>query len=141
MTLATLKSLLQTVTGTAISEVYFDWKKYLNKPEKSWPCVLWSFDGMSFTRDVRSSTIQETKEITCTVFAIAFFDFLNDDKITAWDTLEAQFETYLNTINDNSQLQVMNIDDMEAEYIGEGAISAGKEIGIMYKNVKLKLFC
>ena len=141
MTLSSLKTLLQATVGTAISEVYFDWKRFLNKPEKSYPCVLWSLDGASFTRDVRSSTIQETKIITCTVFAVAFFDFQNDDKITAWDTLEAQFETYLNTINDNSQLQVMNIDEMEAEYIGEGAISAGKEIGIMYKNVKLKLFC
>lgn len=141
MTLSSLRTLLQTVTGTAISEVYFDWKKYLNKPDKSYPCVLWSLDGASFTRDVRSSTVQETKIITCTVFAIAYFDFQNDDKITAWDTLEAQFETYLNAINDNSQLQILNIDEIKGEYVGEGMISAGKEIGIMYRDVQIKMYC
>ena len=141
MTLSSLKTLLQTVTGTAISEVYFDWKRYLNKPDKSYPCVLWSLDGASFSRDVRSSTIQETKIITCTVFAIAYFDFVNSDKITVWDTLEAQFETYLNTINDNSQLQILNIDEMKGEYIGEGMISAGKEVGIMYRDCQIKMFC
>lgn len=141
MTLSTLKTLLQTVTGTAISEVYFDWKRFLNKPDKGYPCVLWSLDGASFTRDIRSSTIQETKVITCTVFAIAYFDFQTGDKITTWDTLEAQFETYLNTINDNTQLQILNIDELKGEYIGEGMISAGKEIGIMYKDVSLKLYC
>jgi hypothetical protein len=139
MTLSSLRTLLQT--GTTISEVYFDWKRFLNKPDKSYPCVLWSLDGASFTRDVRSSSIQELKIITCTVFAIAYFDFVNNDKIQAWDVLEVQFETYLNTINDNSQLQIMNIDEMKGEYIGEGMISAGKEIGIMYKDVTLKMFC
>ena len=141
MTLSSLRTLLQTVTGTAITEVYFDWKKYLNKPDKGYPCVLWSLDGASFTRDVRSTTVQETKIITCTVFAIAYFDFVNQDKITVWDTLEAQFETYLNTINNGSQLQIVNIDEMKGEYVGEGMISAGKEIGIMYRDVMLKLYC
>lgn len=141
MTLASLKLLLETVTGTSVSEVYFDWKKYLNKPDKSYPCVLWSLDGASFTRDVRTSTVQESKVITCTVFAIAYFDFVSQDKITVWDTLEAQFETYLNKINDTSNLQLVNIDEMKGEYIGEGMISASKEIGIMYRDVQIKLFC
>jgi len=141
MTLSTLKTLLQTVTGTAITEVYFDWKRYLNKPDKSYPHVLWSLDGASFVRDARSTTIQETKVITCTVFAVAYFDFQTDDKITVWDTLEAQFEVYLNAMNDSANLQILNIDELKGEYIGEGMISANKEIGIMYKDVQIKMFC
>lgn len=141
MTLASLKTLLETVTGTSISEVYFDWKRYLNKPDRAYPCVLWSLDGASFTKDVRSSTIQETKEITCTVFAIAFFDFQSDDKIAVWDTLEAQFEAYLNAMNDTSNLQIVGIEEMKGEYIPEGMISASKEVGIMYKDVKIRMFC
>lgn len=141
MTLASLKTLLETVTGTSISEVYFDWKRFLNKPDRAYPCVLWSLDGASFTRDVRTSTIQESKIITCTVFAIAYFDFQTDDKITVWDTLEAQFEAYLNAINAMSQLQIIGIEEMKGEYIPEGMISANKEIGILYKDVKIKMFC
>jgi len=141
MTLASLKTLLENTTGTSISEVYFDWKRYLNKPDKSYPCVLWSLDGASFTRDIRSSTIQKTKEITCTVFAIAYFNFETQDKITVWDTLETQFEEYLNAMNDSSNLQIVGIEEMTGEYIPEGMISASKEIGIMYKDVKIKMFC
>lgn len=113
----------------------------MNKPDKSYPHVLWSLDGASFVRDVRSTTLQETKVITCTVFAVAFFDFQNDDKITVWDTLEAQFETYLNTINDNTQLQILNISELKGEYLAEGTTSAAKEIGIMYRDVQIRLFC
>jgi hypothetical protein len=98
-------------------------------------------DGASFTRDVRTSTIQESKVITCTVFAIASFDFVSQDKITVWDTLEAQFETYLNKINDTANLQILNIDELKGMYIGEGNISAGKEIGIMYEGVQITLYC
>jgi len=141
MTLAGLKTILETVSGTDIQEVYFDWKRFLNNPDKSYPCVLWSLDGASFTRDVRSITIQETKEITCTVFAIAYFNFETQDKITVWDTLETQFEEYLNAMNDSSNLQIVGIEEMTGEYIPEGMISASKEIGIMYKDVKIKMFC
>jgi len=141
MTLASLKTLLQTVTGTSIIDVYFEWKRFLNKPDRSYPAVLWSLDGASFTKDLRSSTLQKTKTLTCTVFAIAYFDFETSDKITVWDTLEAQFETYLNAMNSKSTIQIANINELKGEYIPEGMISANKEIGIMYQNVEIKMFC
>lgn len=141
MTLSALRTLLQTVTSTAITEVYFDWKKYLNKPDKSYPHVLWSLDGASFNRDIRVSTVKNQKVITCTVFALCYFDFQTDDKITAWDTLEAQFEVYLNAINAMSKLKILNINDLKGVYLGEGTTSAAKEIGIMYENVEIELNC
>lgn len=141
MTLSSLKALLQTTAGTAITEVYFEWKRYLNKPEKNYPHVLWSLDGASFERDIRVSAVKNQKVLTCTVFAVCYFDFQTGDKITSWDTLESQFETYLNAINAMSGLKVLNINNLKGVYLTEGTTSAAKEIGIMYENVELEMNC
>jgi uncharacterized protein (TIGR02145 family) len=141
MTLAALKAKLQTVTGTSIGEVFFDWKSYLNETrDKTYPCVLWQLDGAKFTEDARSSTIQKVKIITITVYAIAYYQ-LTLDKISVWDTLETQFKTYLNTLDATAGIQILNIDKVNGQYAGEGLLSADKEIGIVYRDIQLKIFC
>jgi hypothetical protein len=141
MTIETLKEKLQVITGTSIGEVFFDWKRYLNETrDKSYPCVLWQLDGAEFSKDARTATIQKTKLFSLTVFAIAYFDD-SEDKITVWDELEGQFDTYLNAMNATDGIQIINIDNLKGQYAGEGLISADREVGIMYKNVQIKLFC
>ena len=142
MLLATLKSKLQTVTGTSIGEVFFDWKKYLNITRtKTYPIVLWSLDNAKFKNDARITT-QKQKEYTITVFAIALFDPNTQDKITVWDTLEGYFYTYLNKMNTDDQvIQIMNINDLRGEYVPEGMISADSEIGIMFTDVVIRTYC
>lgn len=141
MLLATLKQKLQVVTGTSIGEVFFDWKDYLNEVRsKNYPVVLWQLDGMKFTTDSRTATIQKTKTLTLTVYAIASFDISSQDKITVWDTLEGYFETYLNKMNETTGITIENINNIKGQYAGGGLISADAEIGIIYEIV-LKTWC
>jgi hypothetical protein len=142
MKLAALKSKLQVIAGTSIGQVFFDWKTYLNVTRsKTYPCILWSLDNAEFTKDARTATVQKVKEFTITVFAIARFDPNTMDKIDEWDTLEGYFDTYLNSINAEGSLQIMNINSLRGEYVPEGIISADKEIGIMFPDVVIKMFC
>jgi len=141
MTLAALKVKLQTVGSTGIGEVFFDWKTYLNETRsKTYPCVLWSLDGANFVEDYRTDTIQKVKLFKITVYAIAQFD-QSQDKITAWDTLEGLFKAYINAMNETSGLQVMNINNINGQYAGEGLISADSEIGLLFREVQLKITC
>jgi hypothetical protein len=145
MKLATLKSKLQIVTGTNISQVFVDWKEYLNLTRsKTYPCVLWSFNGMEFSSDIRpvSQDIQQMKEFKITVFAIMSYNVDTDDKILVWDQLESDFYDYLNAINTNDRVvQVWNMDNIKGQYVPEGMISAGSEIGIRFGEVILRTFC
>jgi hypothetical protein len=141
MTLNTLRTLLQTLTGTSIVNVYFDWKRYLNKPDKGYPHVLWSLNGASFSRDARVSTVKNKKILICSAFAVAYYDFQNTDDIPTYDTLEGQFEVYINKINAMSGLKVLNIDNLKGVYLSEGSTSAAKEIGIMYENIQIEMNC
>ena len=142
MLLQVLKTKLQIVTGTDIGEVIFDWKTYLNvMREKTYPLVLWSLGGAKFQTDARTATIQKTKILTLTVFAIARYDPNTQDKIDVWDTLEGYFDVYLNAMNETSGIQIMNIDNIKGEYVPEGMISADQEIGIMVTDLQLKMFC
>lgn len=142
MTLAALKTALQTLTGTHIGSVHFDWKKYENEiRSKTYPVVLWSLDGAKKKADRRASTIQKNSFVTITAFMIGKFNISTDDKITVWDTLESQFEEYLNAMNDGSRIQILNIANIEGTYIPEGMISADIEIGLMFQGVVIKTFC
>lgn len=143
MKLAALKTKLEVLTGTSIGKVYFDWQEYMNETgvTKTYPVVLWSLSGARFTDDARTTPAQPQKKLTCTVFAIASFNANTQDKITVWDTLEGYFKAYLNKMNESSGLLIENIDRVNGEYAGEGLISVDSEIGIMYKDVVIKMFC
>jgi len=141
MTLAALKLKLLVLTGTNISEVLFDWQEYLNEVRtKTYPVVLWSLSGAKFTKDARTATIQKTKLLTLTVFAINAFDINTQDKITAWDTLEGYFDIYLNAMHVTTGLSIVGIEALEGEYFPEGLLSVDSEIGIGYK-ITLKMWC
>jgi hypothetical protein len=142
MTLATLKTKLQTLTGTSIGQVFFDWKAYTNETfTKTYPCILWQLDGAEFSGDERSTTIQTTSVFTMTMYAMVRFDPNTQDQITVWDTLRGQVKTYINAMNNTAGIQILNIDKIRGQYAGEGLISADQEIGIMYKDIQIKLFC
>lgn len=142
MTLQALKNILTVTTGTAIGQVFFDWQAYLNETRsKTYPCVLWSLGGAKFTEDKRTATLQKVKELTLTCYAISNFNISTDDKITVWDTLEAQFNTYLNAMDSNARIKIANINEIKGEYVPEGMISADVEIGIMFTDVKILMYC
>jgi len=141
MLLSALKTKLVVVTGTSIGEVLFDWQEYLNEVRtKTYPVVLWSLSGAKFTKDARTATIQKTKLLTLTVFAINSYDINTQDKITVWDTLEGYFDIYLNAMNNTAGIQITNIDRIEGEYFPEGLLSVDSEVGIGC-SVTLKMFC
>lgn len=142
MTLATLETKLSTLTGTLIGSVIFDWKAETNDTRgKSYPYIVWALDGANFTEDYRTSTIQKVKIFTLNVYAVASFNS-SQNKITVWDTLESQVRTYLNKMNTEIEgIQIVNIDKISGQYAGEGLISADQEIGIILKNIVLKMTC
>jgi hypothetical protein len=143
MDLAVIKQKLQTVTGTEIKDVVFDWQVFLNETrDKKYPTVLWMLDGASFSTDMRSSTIQKSKTFNIIVYAIAPYDPNSEDKITVWDDLEKKFKAYLNVVDSNISFSIENINNIKGKYIGDGGnISADTEIGIRFENVSLKVFC
>lgn len=141
MLLATLKTKLQTLTGTSIGEVFFDWKIYSdNDTHRSFPIVVWNLDGAEFSTDYRTDTIQKWKIITLTAFAINVFP-IDSDKITIWDTLEGYFQTYLNAMNSATGMQILNIDKIKGQYLGQDVDKGEVTIGIMFQGVQIKVFC
>jgi hypothetical protein len=142
MTLAALKTKLSTLTGTDIGEVIFDWNDYLNDSRtKVYPVVYWMMDGMEFTKDIRTSTIQKQKPLTLTVYIIASFDKNTQDKITVWDVIEPYLDAYLNKVNEMTGLTIENIDELKGVYYGLEPLSPDQEIGMAYKDIILKMWC
>jgi len=141
MTLATLQTKLKTLTGTSIGEVFFDWKIYSdNDVNRTFPVVVWNLDGAEFTTDYRTSTIQKTKIITLTAFAINVFP-IDGDKITVWDTLEGYFITYLNKVNEMTGIQILNIDKIKGQYLGQDVDKGEIVIGMQFTGIQIKMFC
>jgi hypothetical protein len=146
MKLTILKQKLQTLDSTDIAQVIFDQNKYLANTahqEKSYPLVVWCFNNSDFEEDYRSDTIQTIDQRKITVFIVAYFDMFTeneDTRLERWDELRAYFKDYINVVNEDSAIQVMNIGKLKGKLIPEGVIDQNKEIGIMYE-VELKLFC
>jgi len=142
MTLTQLQTKLQTLTGTSIAEVIVDSDIYFTTGrEKQYPFILWMFDSAKFDKDYRTSTIQEVKIITMPAFIIINYDHDEDDKFETWDTIEGYFKTYINKINELSNIQIFNIDALKGIYIWEGERSPDKELGIMFPEITIKMFC
>jgi len=142
MTLSALKTKLQTLTGTTIGEVIFDWQDYMNDArQKVYPVVLWVMDGMEFTNDIRTGTIQKQKPLTLSVYIIESFNYDTSDKIVVWDTIEDQLNVYLNKVNEMTGLTIENIDKLKGTYYGIEPLTPDSDIGIAYKDIVLKLWC
>lgn len=140
--LATLKTKLQTLTGTTIGEVIFDWQDYMNDSrQKTYPVVLWVMDGMEFKNDIRTGTIQKNKLLTLSVYIIESFNIDTSEKITIWDTIEAQLNVYLNKVDNMTGLSIENINELKGVYYGIEPLTPDSDIGISYKDVVLKLWC
>lgn len=141
MNLSTLKTRLQTITGTDIGEVMFDFDEYLNiNHAKTYPLVLWSFAGADFDKDSRTSSIQKNKSLKLTAFIFTNCAYGTEDKITAWDLLEGYFDTYISKMNEMSDLQIENINKIKGRYLEEKK-SADLEVGIMYQGITINTFC
>jgi hypothetical protein len=139
MNLSTLKTKLSVLTGTSIGQVIFDWKIYRLQVEKTYPVILWALDNTEFVKDSRTGITQITKTITLPLFILKNFN-VDDDKIAVWDTLEGYLDAYLNKMDATANIQVMNINEIKGEYIPEGVMQ-NNEIGILYKDVQLKITC
>lgn len=141
MNLANLKTHLSVITATSIGEVVFDWKTYLNKErDKTYPIVFWSLDNASFVKDKRTTTVQKEDEFTITAFVVAGYN-PDTDKITTWDLIEGYFDTYLTKLNQQSNVQIVNINEIKGQYVAEGVMSADQEIAVMFKDIVVKTFC
>jgi len=142
MTLAQLETKLQTLTGTSIAEVIVDSDIYFTiGREKNYPFILWMLDGARFDKDYRNSTIQDIKIITITAFIVTNYDHDSDNKLEVWDTIEKYFKVYINKINELSYIQILNINALKGTYIWEGERSPDKELGIMFPEIIIKMFC
>lgn len=141
MTLATLQTKLKVLTGTSIGEVFFDWKIYSdNDINRSFPVVVWNLDGGEFTTDYRTATIQKTKIITLTAFAINVFP-IDGDKVTVWDALEGYFKTYLNAMDQTAGIQILNIDKIKGQYLGQDIDKGEITIGMMFPGIQIRIWC
>lgn len=147
MTLQNLKDKLQDVSDTDIGQVFMDQSKYLANTahnEKTYPVIVWCFNNAKFQKDHRTATIQKVKTVIVTVFVMVYFDQFTDSediKLNAWDLAEGYFDAYINKIDQDVALQVVNIGQLKGQYMPEGSIDQNKEIGIMYEGVELKMFC
>lgn len=143
MTLSSLQTKLDTAkTDTGIAAVVVDSTLYFNsKREKTYPFVLWAMDGLPFEKDIRTTTIQKTEELTFTVFALVSFNPDSDNRRTKWDTLKGYCEAYLNAVNAVSDIEIVGIENIKGVYMHEGEESYDKELGILFPSIKLRLFC
>jgi hypothetical protein len=147
MTRAQLKTKLKGITGTEFEQFIFDQNKYLANTaheERNYPLVVWCFNNARFTKDSRPSTIQKVKTFIVTVFAVIQYDpaiETEDERLAKWDLLEGYFDTYINLVNADESISVMNLSTLKGQDIPEGGISQNKEIGIMYEGIELRLYC
>jgi hypothetical protein len=84
------------------------------------------------------------KTFIVTVFAVIQYDpaiETEDERLAKWDLLEGYFDTYINLVNADESISVMNLSTLKGQDIPEGGISQNKEIGIMYEGIELRLYC
>jgi hypothetical protein len=141
MLLQNLKQKLQILTGTNIGEVFFDFKEYSDKDTtRLFPVVVWNLDSATFETDYRTATIQKWKIITLTAFAINVYP-IDGDRITVWDTLEGYFQVYMNAMDQTAGIQILNIDKLKGQYLGQDIDKGEITIGMMFQGVQIKLWC
>jgi len=136
MNLELLTSKLETVLNTEISKVLFDFSTLLNQDfEKEYPLVFWDLDNSKWTKELRGTN--QTVVMDC--FILGMINENYDNKITIWDTLEAQMDVYLAELNKLSQIQIINTTFIK-EYYPAGLMTVDNEVAVRY-NLSLKLWC
>lgn len=136
MNLQSLRTILETTTGTNIKQVLFDFAPVLNDElDKQYPLVLWDIDNSTWKDNQRSGE----QFISINIYVVAPFSHYNEDKILAWDSLEADLKEYLNVINGQDFIYV-DLREVEKEYYPASLLTVDGEIGLRYR-LPMKLWC
>ena len=138
MTLAELRTaLVAAATDTDIQEVIFDYnKKASTVQSKDYPLILWDFIGMDGLKSIRAKDVKDPLNI----YVWAVKKYVPDtDKIPEWDSLVADLDQYLLSVNDREFVTV-DLIRIPWETYPPGFFSADREISVRYK-VTLTLWC
>lgn len=137
MTLETLKGILEDTGSTAIMMVLFDFNQVLNENfEKDYPLTFWDIDNSTWVKNKRNYQ----QDVTIDVYQMERFDEYKDNKFAKWDQLESLLDSYLENLNENGSISILNMDNLAKELYAPGVLSVDMEIGIKYR-VKLKMWC
>jgi hypothetical protein len=137
MKLKDLKTKLQTTTTTNIKSVIVDaFQSWAEVQTKQYPTILWNLAASQFKKDIRN----ERKQLTMDVWIIGAFNPNTQDKLEVWDQLEDDLDDYLNLINSQGDIQILDLDQVKGEYFWEGSTSGDCELGIQYKTT-IKITC
>lgn len=138
MTLTELRTaLVAAATDTNIEQVIFDYNKAASKVQsKDYPLVLWDFVGIEGTKSIRSKDVSDP----LTMFVWCVKKHVPDsDKITGWDSLVADLNEYLLSVNESEFVKV-DLIDIPWETFPPGFFSVDRELPIRYR-VTLTLWC
>ncbi len=138
MTLAERETaFVAAASGTDIVSVFFDYNKAASIVQtKDYPLVLWDFVGMEELGPLRSND----PKATLSIFVWAVKKYVPDtDPIPEWDTLRADLEEYLSSVNDSEFITVNQI-QVAKEQFPPGFFSADRELAVRYR-VTLTLWC
>ena len=145
MTLASLKSYLDGAkSGTDISLVLFDFLEYADTNlAKTYPLAVWDIGNLKGTKNLRqTSGLSAVIEID--LYAMNLVtpeDDITPGSLVKWDALEADLLAYLTAVNALAYIKVLNLDSIEFEYYPAGILSMEREVGVLYRAVKLELWC
>ena len=138
MTLTQLRTaLVAAATDTNIQEVIFDYNKAASIVQtKDYPLVLWDFVGIEGAKSIRSKDVSDplTMYVWCVKKHVP-----DSDKITGWDSLVADLNEYLLSVNEQEFVEVGLI-DIPWETFPPGFFSVDRELPIRYR-VTLTLWC
>ena len=141
MTLAELRTkLVAAASGNDIQEVYFDYNKVLDETlVKNYPLVLWDIDNMEGERTIRTVAQAQDRQTVIMNAFVGNVYAVDSDKIVAWDAIIADMDTYLLSLNLQTNVQV-NLIDVTYELFPAGFLSVDREIAVRYR-VTLNLWC
>lgn len=130
-------------TGTDIQLVLLDFIQYWDgNYSKLYPAIVWDFDNMTFTRNLRSGA-ERTARFVIDMYGINIITPESDRgtaKHTAWDAIEADMLAYLTKVDALTGISVVNMEEMPGEYYMPGILSMDRELGVRYR-VTLDLWC
>ena len=137
MKLTQLKSLLETVTNSAVKQVAFDLSLFLSEEhEKGYPLIFWDFDNSKWLHQT-----EQKATITISVFVLGIHDDWDGDKFATWDYLEGALKDYLNKdINTSTNTIAVEVNNIQKEYFPAGLMSVDNELAVKY-DTKIYVYC
>lgn len=144
MTLQQLKTYLDDAkTGTNIQMVLFDFLFYANLKNKAkeYPLVIWDIDNLTGNKDIRAKATDSRLNIDMYCLNLVTpEDDKGEAKLPVWDQIEADMQTYLRKVG---ALEFVEIPEFTVnfEYYPAGMLSMEREMGVLYRQIPLKLWC